>query len=186
VSPIVPLRPSGLLLIEPRRFQDARGTFSESYRAEWLAEAGCDAAFVQDNTSVSLKSGTIRGFHFQAPPHAHDKLIRVTRGAILDVVVDIRRASETYGQVFSIELSAGNWLQLFVPKGFAHAFCTLQDDTQVVYKLSDYYAPEAERGILWCDPSLGVEWPIAADRAIVSEKDANLPRFGDFVSPFDA
>jgi len=184
MNSVLPLDLPGLLLFEPRLFVDARGVFTETFRAELLAREGVLRPFVQDNVSVSTRRGTVRGMHYQSAPHAHDKLIRVARGAILDVVVDIRKGSPTFGRSAAVELSASNWRQLFVPRGFAHGFCTLEDDTQVAYKLTDYYSPAQEGGLLWSDPSLGVAWPVKPCDAIVSSKDAILPRLADLETPF--
>jgi len=173
-----------VLLIEPVKHGDERGFFSETYNAKVLADAGFSGAFVQDNHSRSPKRGTVRGLHFQAPPHAQDKLLRVTRGAILDVAVDIRRGSPTYGRAVAVELSAENWRQLLVPRGFAHGFQTLTDDCDVLYKVSDYYAPDSEAGVLWCDPDLGIDWPLGAADAFINARDAAWPRLKDFDSPF--
>ena len=164
-----------VLLITPARYGDARGFFSETFRKSALAEAGFEGEFVQDNHSLSERRGTVRGLHFQLEPHAQDKLLRVVRGAILDVAVDIRRGSPTRGQHVAVELSADNWAQLLVPKGFAHGFQTLTDGAEVLYKVSDYYAPEAERGLLWCDPALGVDWPVPVAEATVNARDAAWP-----------
>ena len=153
-------------LIVPKRFGDTRGFFSETYNAKAFAEAGITDIFVQDNQSLSAQAGTIRGLHFQKPPFAQAKLIRVTRGRILDVAVDLRRTSPTYGQHVASELSAENWAQLLVPVGFAHAFCTLEADTEVIYKVSGYYAPLADAGVLWSDPDLGIKWPVTMQNAI--------------------
>ena len=163
-------------VISPKIFRDERGFFSETHNSRDLKAAGIDARFVQDNHSLSHARGVVRGLHFQVPPHAQGKLVRVTRGAILDVAVDIRRGSPSYGQHVSAVLSAENWAQLWVPVGFAHGYCTLEADTEVLYKVTDYYAPECDRGIKWNDPALGIEWPIAAREAILSAKDArNAP-----------
>lgn len=175
---------SGLKLITPKRFGDARGFFSETYNARAFADADIDYAFVQDNHSLSPQPGTIRGLHFQAPPHSQAKLVRVTRGAIFDVAIDIRRGSPTFGRHIAVELSAENWAQLLVPVGFVHGFSTLVPDTEVLYKVTDYWAPHAEMGILWNDPELGIKWPAFAG-AQVSPKDAALPKFHDFKSPFE-
>ena len=164
-------------LIVPKRFEDRRGFFSEIYNARLLADAGITDAFVQDNLSLSTEVGTIRGLHFQTPPYAQAKLVRVSRGRILDVAVDLRRSSPTYGRHVSAEISAENRAQIYVPIGFAHGFCTLEPDTEVVYKVSSYYAPQADAGVLWSDPDLGINWPVRPDRVIVSEKDARLPLF---------
>lgn len=174
----------GVILFEPKRFHDERGFFSETFSQRSLAPLGINLEFVQDNHSFSSQQGTVRGLHFQVPPHAQDKLVRVTRGRILDVVVDIREGSPTFGRHLAVELSAANWRQLLIPKGFAHGFCTLEPDCEVVYKVTDHYCPESERGILWQDPDLEIAWPVAIDAAIVSAKDAALPRFRDCVSPF--
>lgn len=174
---IVPLAIPDVILIVPKRFGDNRGYFSEIYSARALAEAGIEATFVQDNLSVSAAAGTVRGLHFQRPPSAQAKLVRVGRGRVLDVAVDIRRGSPSYGRHVSTELSAEGGEQLFIPAGFAHGFCTLEPNTEVVYKVSNYYAPDAEAGILWRDSALGIAWPVAADKAVLSAKDAALPPF---------
>jgi dTDP-4-dehydrorhamnose 3,5-epimerase len=171
-------------LITPKFFRDDRGYFVETYRADRLTAAGVDIAFVQDNQSLSVPVGTIRGLHFQTPPRAQDKLVRCIRGAILDVAVDIRRGSPTYGQHVAVRLSADDGLQLLVPKGFAHGFCTLEPDTEVVYKVSDYYAPECDRGLAWDDPALGIAWPVAAGAAVLSPKDRTHPRLADLPPAF--
>ncbi len=173
----------GLLVITPTKHEDSRGFFSETCNGQVLHEAGFDKVFVQDNQSLSHQKGVLRGLHFQTPPFAQDKLVRVLQGSILDVAVDLRRASPTYGQHFSIELSARNWKQLLIPVGFAHAFITLEPDTEVFYKVTDYYAPKNDCGLRWDDPDLAIQWP---DRCtpVLSEKDATLPSFADFTSPF--
>ncbi len=165
----------GLLLIMPEKFADERGFFSEVYSRKALAEVGFAGEVVQDNHSLSREKGVIRGLHFQTPPHAQDKLVRVVRGAILDVAVDIRKGSPTYGQHVAVELSASNWCQLLIPAGFAHGFCTLEPDTEVLYKVTDYYAPECDRGLAWDDPALGIDWPVEPDTAILSDKDKKHP-----------
>ncbi len=174
----------GLLLVEPRKFGDHRGFFSETYNRRRLAEQGFDLDFVQDNQSLSVEVGVVRGLHFQSPPHAQDKLVRVTRGAVLDVVVDLRRGSPSYGDHAAVELSAANWRQLLVPKGFAHGFVTLEPETEMIYKVTDYYAPDHDHGILWSDPALGIDWPVAAEAALLSAKDAAQPRLAEIESPF--
>lgn len=171
-------------LIEPRRFSDARGFFSETWSRRALAEAGIEVDFVQDNHSLSVPAGTVRGLHFQAPPHAQAKLVRVTRGSILDVAVDIRRGSPTFGRHVSAVLSAANWRQMFVPAGFAHGFATLEPDTEVCYKVDDYYAPACDGGIAWDDPALGIDWRIDPATAVLSEKDRRHPVLAAFDSPF--
>jgi dTDP-4-dehydrorhamnose 3,5-epimerase len=173
-----------VLLIEPPRFGDERGFFSETFSRKVFEAAGFANEFVQDNHSRSPRRGTVRGLHFQAPPFAQDKLLRVTRGAILDVAVDIRRGSPTYGQAVAVELSAENWRQLLVPKGFAHGFQTLTDDCEVLYKVTDYYAPAAEAGLLWCDPALRVDWPLGPEAAVINARDAAWPGLAQFDSPF--
>ena len=175
---------AGLLLVEPKKFGDHRGFFSETYNRQQLAEAGFVAEFVQDNHSFSGVEGVVRGLHFQSPPFAQDKLVRVVRGAILDVAVDIRRGSPTFGDHATVELSAANWRQLLVPAGFAHGFVTLEPDTEVVYKVTAYYAPEHDHGILWSDPALGIAWPVSPEAAVVSDKDCLQPRLADVASPF--
>ncbi len=174
----------GLLLIEPARHGDARGFFSETYNRRELAEAGFDKIFVQDNHSKSAKRGTVRGLHFQRPGRAQDKLLRVTRGAVLDVAVDIRAGSPTFGRHVAVELSDRNWRQLLVPVGFAHGFMTLTDEAEVLYKVTDFYAPEAEGGLNWTDPALGIDWPIEAGEATVNARDAGWPILADFDTPF--
>ena len=174
---------AGLKLITPAKFGDNRGFFSETYNALMLAELGIQERFVQDNHSLSVEKGTVRGLHYQNPPHAQAKLVRVSRGSILDVAVDIRRGSSTYGQHVAVELSAENWDQLFSPAGFAHAFCTMTPNTEIQYKVTDYYAPDCDAGILWNDPALAIAWPDFAG-AQLSPKDLALPRFADIVTPF--
>jgi dTDP-4-dehydrorhamnose 3,5-epimerase len=170
---------SGLVHLTPPRHGDARGWFSETYvQARWQA-AGVDAVFVQDNHAVSAPAGTVRGLHWQIGTDAQAKLVRVTRGAIFDVAVDIRRGSPTFGRWYGVELSAENGSQLYVPVGFAHGYCTLQADTEVLYKVSAGYAPKAEGGILWNDPGVAVEWPAVADAATLSPKDRILPVLAD-------
>lgn len=174
----------GLLLIEPKRFGDHRGFFSETYNARALAARGFTEAFVQDNHSLSAGIGTVRGLHYQSPPFAQAKLVRVVRGAILDVAVDIRRGSPTYGDHAAVELSAENWRQLLLPAGFAHGFVTLTPDVEVLYKVTDYYAPEHDHGILWSDPALGIGWGIAPEAALLSDKDRAQPLLAEITSPF--
>lgn len=168
-----------VLLLKPRRHGDERGFFSETYSRRALAEAGVRIDFVQDNHAYSAARGTLRGIHFQAPPHAQAKLIRVVRGAILDVAVDLRHGSPTYGRHVAVEISASAWNQILIPAGFGHGLCTLADDTEVLYKVSDFYAPGHDFGVLWNDPDLGIAWPVAAPEAILSDKDRRQPRLRD-------
>ena len=164
-------------LVAPRRFSDARGTFCETWnRAAWQA-AGIDAEFVQDNQSLSRAAGTVRGLHFQVAPFAQGKLVRVLGGAIFDVVVDIRRDRPTFGRFATALLSRDNGLQLYVPAGFAHGFCTLEPDSEVFYKVTAPYSPAHERGILWSDPDLAIPWPVSPVDAVLSDKDRVHPRF---------
>ncbi len=171
-------------VLKPRKHGDHRGFFSEVYNRSALAEAGVDIDFVQDNHSLSAEKGTVRGLHFQAPPFAQDKLVRVVRGSVFDVAVDLRRDSPTYGRHVSVVLSAEAWNQIFVPVGFAHGFMTLEPDTEVVYKVSDYYSREHDRGLLWNDPALGIQWPIPEDEAVLSDRDRVHPKLAELVTPF--
>jgi dTDP-4-dehydrorhamnose 3,5-epimerase len=159
-----------VLILTPRRFGDDRGWFSETWNADVMARAGLDLPWVQDNHSLSTGRGTLRGLHYQAPPRAQDKLVRCTRGAILDVAVDIRAGSPSYGRWVKVELSAENGRALLVPKGFLHGFLTLTDMAEVQYKCSDFYSAEHDRSVLWNDPAIGVDWGI--DRPVLSPKDA--------------
>jgi len=172
---IRPLSLEGVFEIVPRKFEDSRGFFSETYNALAAAGAGLDVTFVQDNHSHSARRGVLRGLHYQLPPRAQDKLVRVTHGAILDVAVDIRKSSSTFGQWIALEVSVAKWNQIFIPKGFAHGFVTLTHDTEVVYKVSDYHSPEHERSIRFDDPEIGIEWPSAAFEFLLSEKDQKAP-----------
>ncbi len=171
-------------IITPRRFGDDRGFFSETYNARAFKEAGIDVDFVQDNHSASVKKGTVRGLHYQAPPHAQSKLVRVLKGSIIDVAVDARKASPTFGQWVKAELSAENGAQIFVPKGFLHGFVTLEPDTEVAYKVDAFYDGASDGSIKWNDPDLGVDWGLADSEASLSEKDAKAPAWADFDSPF--
>ena len=173
----------GVLLITSRRFGDNRGFFAETYSRRAYEEAGVTQEFVQDNHSLSAEVGTVRGLHFQAPRHAQAKLVRCGRGAIFDVAVDIRKGSPTFGQWVGYELSAENGRQLYVPAGFAHGFMTLLPDSEIVYKCSDYYAPETEGAVLWNDPDIGIDWPLKGE-PILSSKDAEAPLLIDLESPF--
>lgn len=162
-------------LLTPRRFGDARGFFAETYSRKVLSELGFSDEFVQDNHSLSREVGVVRGLHFQLPPFAQAKLVRVIRGAIFDVAVDIRRGSPTFGTWVGAELTADNFTQILVPAGFAHGFVTRAPDTEVVYKVTAYYAPSHDRGILWNDPAIGIDWGVDPSAAILSEKDRNHP-----------
>ena len=171
-------------LIVPRIQRDHRGFFSETYNKVGLAELGANLDFVQDNHSLSVERGVVRGLHFQIPPYAQDKLVRVIRGSVFDVAVDIRRESPTYGKHVARVISVADWNQLLVPAGFAHGFCTLEPNTEVIYKVTNYYSLEHDRGLLWKDPHLGIAWPVGETEAILSEKDRVLPRFSDLPAYF--
>lgn len=176
---------SGVVLCVPKRFTDERGFFSETYSSRDFAEAGLRYDFVQDNHSLSRRAGTIRGLHFQAPPHAQAKLVRCIRGRVLDVAVDIRRGSPTFAQSVSAELSAENGHQLLIGPGFLHGFVTLEPDTEIVYKCDDYYAPDSDGAVLFSDKQLGIDWGgIDNADAVLSEKDANAPTMAEFQTPF--
>lgn len=168
----------------PKQFGDCRGFFSETYNYRTFQCAGLDVVFVQDNHAYSADRATLRGLHFQTPPFAQDKLLRAIRGSVLDVAVDIRKGSPTYGRYVSCIVSAKSWNQVFIPLGFAHGYVTLEPDTEVLYKVSNYYSPEHEFGLLWCDADLDIDWNISADQVILSDKDKAQPVFGDFASPF--
>lgn len=174
----------GVVILVPRRLGDERGYFCEAWSARRLAEAGLDHDFVQDNESLSARAGTLRGLHYQAPPFAQAKLLRVLRGAVRDVVVDARVGSPTYGRWVAEELSAGNGAQMLVPRGFLHGFVTLEDDTQVLYKVDNPYDAASDGAVAWDDPDLGIDWGIDPARAILSAKDRVAPRFRDWRSPF--
>jgi len=180
-----PLEIPGLLLIIPTRHKDVRGFFSETYNRTQFAKWGIHNKFVQDNHTRSLKAGTVRGLHFQSPPHAQDKLVRVCRGAVLDVAVDIRHGSPTFGKSVTAILSAENWHQLWVPKGFAHGFCTIEPDSEVIYKVTNFYAPECDKGIAWDDPNLGINWPVSPEAAILAEKDRRHPKLSELPAYFE-
>ncbi len=181
---VKPLSIDAVRLIQPIRHADARGFFSETYSRRAFAEAGIDIGFVQDNHALSREAGTVRGLHFQTPPFAQDKLVRVVRGAIFDVAVDIRVGSPTFGQHVSAIISAAEWNQIFVPAGFAHGLVTLEPDTEVIYKVSSHYAPEHDKGLLWNDPALGINWPVNEAEAILSDKDRGQPRLAELPEYF--
>lgn len=174
-----------VVLVSPRRHADDRGWFCETYNKRAAAEAGLHVEFVQDNHSFSAPQGTVRGLHYQAPPFAQDKLVRVVRGSIFDVAVDARRGSPTYGRWVGAEISAENGLQFFVPVGFLHGFITLEPDTEVVYKVSNYYSKECDGSVRFDDPDLGIDWGPAAENPALSEKDSAATRWADFNSPFE-
>ena len=171
----------GLMILTPRRFGDARGFFSESWNARAMAEAGLDHDFVQDNHSLSARKGTLRGLHYQSPPRAQAKLVRCGRGALWDVAVDARAGSPTYGQWFGLELSFDNGRQLMIPAGFLHGFVTLTDDVEIVYKCTDFYAPDCDGAVAW--DSCGIDWPLDG-APVLSNKDAAAPAFAALDSPF--
>lgn len=173
----------GVVIIEPRVFEDARGYFFESFSQREFNEKVKPLDFVQDNESKS-SFGVIRGLHFQRPPYAQSKLVRCVRGAVLDVAVDIRKESPTYGQHVAVELTEDNHRQIFIPKGFAHGFAVLSDIAVFQYKCDEFYHPESEGGISLLDSELGIDWKISTDKAILSPKDTKHPLFKDFVSPF--
>lgn len=172
-------------IITPPKFGDHRGFFSETYNRQAFRDAGIDLEFVQDNQSLSAQLGTLRGLHFQSAPFAQDKLIRVTRGKILDVAVDIRRGSPSFGQHVAVELSAENWRQLLVPIGFAHGFVTLEPDTEVNYKVTNTYSAANDHGLAFDDPDLGIAWPLPPEGAVLSDKDRKHPRLRDLPAYFD-
>ena len=178
---IEPTAIEGVLILTPQRHGDARGFFSESWNRKRLQEAGINVDFVQDNHSLSERQNTLRGLHFQTPPHAQAKLVRCGRGRFLDVAVDIRRGSPTYGQYASVELSFENGKQLFVPAGFAHGFVTRAPETEILYKCSDYYAPDCDRAIHW--DTCGIDWGLTG-APILSDKDSSAPGFEAIDSPF--
>ncbi len=173
-----------VLLCRVQRFGDQRGWFMETYNAAAYVAAGVDAVFVQDNHSLSVPRGTVRGLHFQVPPKPQAKLVRVTRGAIYDVAVDLRAGSPHYGQWCAATLTAKGAEQLYIPAGFAHGFCTIEPDTEVCYKVDGLYAPDCDAGLKWDDPTLSIDWPLAGIEPVVSAKDAALPSFDGFQSPF--
>jgi dTDP-4-dehydrorhamnose 3,5-epimerase len=180
MTPIIP----DVVFLKPARFGDSRGWFTETYNKKRAVDAGIRTDFVQDNCSYSAKAGTVRGLHFQAPPHAQGKLVRCVRGAILDIIVDIRIGSPWYGQLEKAELTANGGEQLFVPRGFLHGFVTLCDDVEVAYKVDGFYDKASEGGVFWADEALALPWGIEVAQGHVSDKDSVLPRFRDFVSPF--
>ena len=173
-----------IFVLETRRFADERGWFSETYSAGKLRSIGITDVFVQDNQSFSLASGTLRGLHFQTPPHGQAKLVRCATGCFLDVVVDVRQGSPTFGQSLTVELSAENGQQIYIPVGFAHGFVTLVPNTEICYKVSCAYSPESDAGIRWNDPALVIDWGLLGTEPVISAKDRQLPLFSDWNSPF--
>jgi dTDP-4-dehydrorhamnose 3,5-epimerase len=173
-----------LKLVVPQIQRDARGFFSETWSRKAMSEAGIAVEFVQDNHSLSTETGTLRGLHFQAPPHAQGKLFRVTRGSVFDVAVDIRVGSPTYGQHASVILSAENWMQIWIPPGFAHGYCTLEPNTEVIYKVTDYYFPDCDRGLQWDDAALGIRWPVDPAKVKLSDKDRRQPALKELAPAF--
>jgi dTDP-4-dehydrorhamnose 3,5-epimerase len=184
MTTIVKKSPDLPRVITPTRIADDRGWFCETFHEERLAEAGIVCRFVQENRSRSKRAGTLRGLHFQLPPHSQAKLFTVLRGRVFDVAVDIRRGSPTYGRFVSMELSADDGRLLYIPVGFAHGFCTLEDDTEISYKVSAYYAPLHEGGIRWDDPDIAIPWPVDPTAIILSRRDECLPLLREFQSPF--
>jgi dTDP-4-dehydrorhamnose 3,5-epimerase len=172
----------GLVLLEPKIFRDERGFFLETYSRETFVQLGIQANFVQDNHAYSAAAFVLRGLHFQKPPHAQAKLVWVVRGRVLDVAVDLRRGSPSFGRNFCVELSADNFLRLFIPRGFAHGYVTLEPDTEFLYKVDAPFAAQSDAGILWSDPELAVPWPDCVP--VLSAKDRVLPRWKDFATPF--
>lgn len=175
---------SDVKVITPAIFEDSRGSFCETWNQRALAAAGIHAEFVQDNHVLSRSKGTVRGLHFQSPPRAQGKLVRVARGAIVDVAVDLRRSSPSFGKHTAAVLSASNAKQIWVPVGFAHGYMTLEPDTEVLYKVTDFYAPDCEGGLLWNDPALEIQWPYPSEAAVISDKDRYLPPLEQLSSPF--
>ena len=172
-------------VLVPKKFGDHRGFFSETYSRKAFEALGIRSDFVQDNHSLSAEAGVVRGLHYQLPPAAQDKLLRVVRGAILDVAVDIRRSSPTFGRYVAEVLSAENWRQIYIPAGFAHGFRTLEPNTEVIYKVTAFYAPERDRGIRWNDPALGIDWGITEAAAVLSERDRKHPLLAEATELFD-
>ena len=179
-----PLAIRDVLLVQQRKVNDHRGYFFETFSHKDFDQIGISSDFVQDNQSLSLCRWTVRGLHFQLPPHAQAKLVRVITGSLFDLAVDLRRGSPSFGQCCTTILTAATADQLFIPRGFAHGFCTLEPNTEVAYKVDDYYAPACEAGILWNDPDLRIDWPVEAQDAILSQRDTILSRLADFNTPF--
>lgn len=182
---VVPTAIEAVKIITPKSFSDARGVFSETYNQNRFFENGITLNFVQDNQVASKEAGTIRGLHFQIPPTAQGKLLRVLSGSVLDVAVDLRRSSPTFGKWVAETLSAENGKQILVPAGFAHGYCTLEPDTLVLYKVTDYWSPKDERGLAWDDPDLAIDWPVPRERALLADKDARWPKLSALSAYFD-
>jgi dTDP-4-dehydrorhamnose 3,5-epimerase len=182
---IIPTEIPDVRIIIPAKQLDRRGFFSETYNKRGLAEAGIELDFVQENHSFSKEKAVVRGLHFQISPFAQGKLLRVVRGTIFDVAVDLRKSSPTFGKHVSVVLSAEKWNQLLIPKGFAHGFATLEPCTELIYKVTNYYSPENDRGLFWLDPKIGIEWPVSPAAAILSEKDSRLPCLSDLKDLFE-
>jgi dTDP-4-dehydrorhamnose 3,5-epimerase len=181
---IEPTELEGVVLLCPKRFEDPRGFFAEVWNHQRFAETVADVTFVQDNQSLSRHAGTLRGLHYQAPPHAQAKLVRCGRGRLLDVAVDVRRGSPTWGRWVARELTAHGGEQMFVPVGFLHGFVSLEPDTEILYKCSDYYAPDCDGAVRYDDPELGIDWRTDLSRVVVSDKDAAAPTLDEWQSPF--
>jgi len=171
-------------LLIPAKHADERGFFSETYSRRTLAKAGITLDFVQDNQAFSERRGTIRGLHFQIPPFAQDKVVRVIRGSIFDVVVDVRRSSPTFGRFEAFLLTADDWKQLLIPAGFAHGMCTLEAGTEIMYKVTNFYSPAHDKGVRWDDPDIGISWPVPAEEVLISPKDSSLPPLSSLPSYF--
>ena len=178
------LKLEDVLLIRTKRFEDPRGYFMETWSQDAFRQLGLKATFVQDNQSLSVQRGTVRGLHFQTPPYAQAKLVRVLQGSVFDVAVDLRVGSPDYGKWCGVTLSAAGAEQLYVPKGFAHGFVTLEPDTVIAYRVDAPYAPTCDAGIHWNDPAIAVRWPLDPAEAVLSAKDAALPQLASFASPF--
>jgi len=181
---IMPSEIPEILILCPSKHADERGFFSETFRSDTLKARGVDVQFVQDNHVRSTERGILRGLHYQVPPRAQGKLVRCVKGAILDVAVDIRKGSPSFGRHVAVELSASNWHQLWIPPGFAHGYVTMKEDCEVIYKVTDYYNPECDRGIAWDDPALGIDWQLAPNEILLSSKDRQQPRLSQVDSPF--
>lgn len=174
----------GVLIVTPKRFADARGHFAETWNARRWREHGIDLDFVQDNQSLSVEAGTVRGLHYQAPPHAQAKLVRAVAGSVIDVAVDARAGSPTFGKHVRVELSAANGRQLLVPAGFLHGFATLEPMTEVAYKVTDFYSAAHDGAVRWNSPALAIDWGVDPARAVLSDKDAAAPDWSQFTTPF--